>query len=212
MLNVRTYPLGYIQTNCYIVSNTTKQCLIFDPGGEGEKIISELHRLKMKPLAILLTHAHFDHIGAVEQLRESFDIPVYIHTAEKKWLVDPVKNGSSKYAEIPSVICKEADVLLNNEHELKIGEFQMVLLHTPGHSPGSITYYFKQEDFAIVGDTLFQNSIGRTDLPGGNQTELMKAIHTKLLSLPETTLIYPGHGSSTTIEAEMESNPFLNGF
>lgn len=212
MLNVRTYPLGYIQTNCYIVSNTTKQCLIFDPGGEGEKIISELHRLKMKPLAILLTHAHFDHIGAVEQLRESFGIPVYIHTAEKKWLVDPVKNGSSKYAEIPSVICKEADVLLNNEPELKIGEFHMELLHTPGHSPGSITYYFKQEDFAIVGDTLFQNSIGRTDLPGGNQTELMKAIHTKLLTLPETTLVYPGHGSSTTIEAEMESNPFLNGF
>ncbi|WP_277587227.1 MBL fold metallo-hydrolase [Psychrobacillus antarcticus] len=212
MLNVRTYTLGYIQTNCYIVSNTTKQCLIFDPGGEGEKIISELHRLKMKPLAILLTHAHFDHIGAVEQLRESFDIPVYIHTAEKKWLVDPVKNGSSKYAEIPSVICKEADVLLNNEQELKIGEFHMVLLHTPGHSPGSITYYFKQEDFAIVGDTLFQKSIGRTDLPGGNQNELMKAIHTKLLTLPETTLVYPGHGSSTTIEAEMESNPFLNGF
>lgn len=212
MLNVRTYPLGYIQTNCYIVSNSAKQCLIFDPGGEGEKIISELHRLKMKPLAILLTHAHFDHIGALEQVREFFDIPVYIHTSEKKWLVDSAKNGSSKYAEIPSIICKEADYLLNSELELKIGEFHMELLHTPGHSPGSLTYYFKQEDFAIVGDTLFQNSIGRTDLPGGNQTELMKSIHTKLLSLPETTLVYPGHGPSTTIEAEMESNPFLNGF
>lgn len=212
MLNIRTYPLGYIQTNCYIVSNTTKQCLIFDPGGEGEKIISELHRLKMKPLAILLTHAHFDHIGAVEQVRVSFDIPVYIHTSEKKWLVDPSKNGSAKYAEIPSIICNEADVLLNSESELKIGEFHMDLLHTPGHSPGSLTYYFKQDQFAIVGDTLFQNSIGRTDLPGGNQPELMKAIHTKLLTLPETTLVYPGHGPSTTIEAEMDSNPFLNGF
>ncbi|MFJ7826783.1 MBL fold metallo-hydrolase [Psychrobacillus sp. NPDC096623] len=212
MLNIRTYPLGYIQTNCYVVSNSEKQCLIFDPGGEADKIISELHRLKLNPLAILLTHAHFDHIGAVEQVRESFNIPVYIHTAEKKWLVDPAKNGSAKYAEIPSIICSEADFLLNSEPELKIGEFQMELLHTPGHSPGSITYYFKQEDFAIVGDTLFQNSIGRTDLPGGNQAELMKAIHSKLLTLPETTLIYPGHGASTTIEEEMETNPFLNGF
>ena len=212
MLNVRTYPLGYIQTNCYIVSNATKQCLIFDPGGEGEKIISELRRLKVKPLAILLTHAHFDHIGSVDQLRECFDIPVYIHTAEKKWLVDPIKNGSSKYAEIPSIICKEADFLLNNESELQIGDFTMELLHTPGHSPGSITYYFKQQNFAIVGDTLFQNSVGRTDLPGGNEAQLMKSIHTKLLILPETTLVYPGHGSFTTIEEEMDSNPFLNGF
>lgn len=212
MLNVRTYPLGYIQTNCYIVSNATKQCLIFDPGGEGDKLISELHRLKMKPLAIILTHAHFDHIGAVDQVRDSFNIPVYIHTSEKKWLVDPVKNGSAKYSEIPSIICKEADVLLNKESELKIGDFHMKLIHTPGHSPGSLTYYFKDDDFAIVGDTLFQNSIGRTDLPGGNESELLKAIHTKLLTLPETTLVYPGHGSSTTIEAEMESNPFLNGF
>ena len=212
MLNIRTYPLGYIQTNCYVISNSEKQCLIFDPGGEGEKIISELHRLKLKPLAILLTHAHFDHIGAVEEVRANFNIPVYIHSAEKKWLVDPAKNGSAKYAEIPSIICGEADFLLNNEPDLKIGEFQMELLHTPGHSPGSLTYYFKEDDFAIVGDTLFQSSIGRTDLPGGNQAELMKSIHSKLLTLPETTLIYPGHGPSTTIEDEMESNPFLNGF
>ena len=212
MLNVRTYPLGYIQTNCYIVSNATKQCLIFDPGGEGEKIINELQRLKLKPLAIVLTHAHFDHIGAVDLVRDCFNIPVYIHSSEKKWLVDPTKNGSAKYSEIPSIICKEAEFLLNNESELKIGDFEMEILHTPGHSPGSITYYFKQDQFAIVGDTLFQNSIGRTDLPGGSESMLLKAIHTKLLTLPEETLVYPGHGPSTTIEAEKESNPFLNGF
>ncbi|SER81141.1 MBL fold metallo-hydrolase [Psychrobacillus sp. OK032] len=212
MLNARTYPLGYIQTNCYIISNAEKECLIFDPGGEGEKIISELRKLNLKPLAILLTHAHFDHIGAVDDVRDTFRIPVYIHTSEKKWLLDPSKNGSAKYAEIPSIVCKEADIILENDSNLKIGSFAMQLLHTPGHSPGSITYYFAEAGFAIVGDTLFQNSIGRTDLPSGNQAELMKSIHTKLLTLPESTIIYPGHGSATTIEDEMESNPFLNGF
>ncbi|WP_342598387.1 MBL fold metallo-hydrolase [Psychrobacillus sp. FSL H8-0483] len=210
--NIRTYPLGFIQTNCYIVSNAEKQCLIFDPGGEGEKLISELHRLKLKPLAILLTHAHFDHIGAVDEVRDAYTIPVYIHTAEKKWLLDPSKNGSAKYAEIPSISGKEADIILNNESELQIGNFHFQLLHTPGHSPGSLTFYFEEDGFAVVGDTLFQNSIGRTDLPGGNEEQLMKAIHTKLLTLPETTIIYPGHGPASTIEDEMEKNPFLNGF
>lgn len=210
--SIRTYPLGFIQTNCYIVSNAEKQCLIFDPGGEGEKLINELRRLKLKPLAILLTHAHFDHIGAVDEVRDAYSIPVYIHTAEKKWLLDPSKNGSAKYAEIPSISGKEADNILNKESELQIGNFKFQLLHTPGHSPGSLTFYFEEDGFAVVGDTLFQNSIGRTDLPGGNEAQLMNAIHTKLLTLPETTIIYPGHGPASTIEDEMERNPFLNGF
>jgi glyoxylase-like metal-dependent hydrolase (beta-lactamase superfamily II) len=212
ILNVRTYPLGFIQTNCYVVSNASKQCLIFDPGGDGDKLIHELNRLNLKPIAILLTHAHFDHIGAVDQIKEMYKIPVYIHEAEKKWLNDPTKNGSSKYAEIPSISCKEADIILSNESQLEIGDFSFQILHTPGHSPGSLTFYFGEDAFAIVGDTLFQNSIGRTDLLGGNNAELIKSIHSKLLTLPETTIVYPGHGASTTPEDEMEKNPFINGF
>ncbi len=212
ILNVRTYPLGFIETNCYVVSNATKQCLIFDPGGDGDKLISEIKKLNLQPLAILLTHAHFDHIGAVDQVREAFSIPVHIHTAEKKWLMDASKNGSAKYAEIPSISCKEADVILTDETKLEIGDFTFQIFHTPGHSPGSLTYYFPEDEFAIVGDTLFQNSIGRTDLLGGNSAELLRSIHSKLLSLPGTTVLYSGHGGATTPEDEMGSNPFLNGF
>ncbi len=212
MLNIRTYQLGYIQTNCYVISNQHKECLIIDPGGHAAEFIRELKKLQLKPLAILLTHAHFDHIGAVDQVRDAYSIPVYLHKAEEKWLKDPLKNGSGKYAEIPSISCKDADHLMEKEQEMNIGDFSFQLLVTPGHSPGSVTFYFKEEGFAIVGDTLFQNSIGRTDLPGGNQQQLMDSIHTKLLSMPEDTIIYPGHGTATTISEEMTHNPFLNGF
>lgn len=212
MLNIRTYPLGFIQTNCYVISNAKKECLIFDPGGNGEQLIKELNRLHLKPIAILLTHAHFDHIGAVDDVRDAYHIPVYIHPTEKTWLTNAEKNGSAKYAEIPNIFAKEADVMLNHEEKMSIGDFEFTISHTPGHSPGSITYYFESDGFAIVGDTLFQNSIGRTDLPGGNEKQLLKSIHTKLLTLPVETVIYPGHGPASTVQAEMDSNPFLNGF
>ncbi|MEK3975422.1 MBL fold metallo-hydrolase [Psychrobacillus sp. FSL K6-1267] len=212
MLNIRTYPSGFIQTNCYIISNAKKECLIFDPGGNGEQLVKELKRLNLKPIAILLTHAHFDHIGAVDDVREVFSIPVYIHPSEKSWLIDPGKNGSAKYAEIPNISAKEADFYLSKEEKTSIGDFEFFISHTPGHSPGSLTFYFETDEFAIVGDTLFQNSVGRTDLPGGNEKQLLHSIHTKLLTLPEATVIYPGHGPASTIQDEMNSNPFLNGF
>ena len=212
MLNIRTYPLGYIQTNCYVISNDKKECLVIDPGGHAEEFIRELKKSNLKPLAILLTHAHFDHIGAIDQLREEYSIPVYLHKMEEKWLADPQKNGSGKYAEIPSISCREAEHLILAEQEMSIADFRFKMLFTPGHSPGSITYYFQEEGFAVVGDTLFQGSIGRTDLLGGNQKQLVDSIHSKLLTMPEDTVVYPGHGPATTIEEEMNHNPFLNGF
>lgn len=211
MLNIRTFPLGPLQTNCYVVSNKEKQCLIFDPGEQGEMFVKELRRLNLKPLAIILTHAHFDHIGAVDFVRESFSIPVYIHQAEKNWLMDATKNGSARYRELPMIEGKAADVLIEKDGLLEIGPFACQMYHTPGHSPGSISYWFKEDGFAIVGDTLFQGSIGRTDLPYGNHKELIQSIHNKLLSLPEQTICYPGHGGPTTPEEEMNHNPFLHG-
>ncbi len=130
------------------------------------------------------------------------------------WLSDPMKNGSGKYAELPNYIVKlpEEAHIIRKEQKIEIGEFEFKAVFTPGHSPGSISYIFEEDGFAIVGDTLFERSIGRTDLIGGSHEVLLKSIHEKLLSLPEDTIIYPGHGSYTTPEAEMELNPFLNGF
>lgn len=211
MLNIRTFPLGPLQTNCFLVSNQEKECLIFDPGEQGDQLIKEIRRLKLKPLAILLTHAHFDHIGAVDVVRDAFKIPVYIHKSEKNWLMDSTKNGSARYRELTLVEGKPADFLIEEEGPLDIGSFSCRIFHTSGHSPGSITYWFKEDGFAIVGDTLFQGSIGRTDLPYANHKDLISSIHNKLLTLPEHTICYPGHGNPTTPEEEMDSNPFLNG-
>jgi hydroxyacylglutathione hydrolase len=212
--NVRMYSLGPVQTNCYIVSNKNKDCLIFDPGEEANRIVNELRKNGLNPLAILLTHTHFDHIGAVDAIREVYSIPLYVHEKEVSWLADPLKNGSGKYAELPNYIVKapsEAHVL-KEEGEMTLGDFTFEVVHTPGHSPGSVSFIFKEDGFAIVGDTLFEQSIGRTDLIGGSMDVLLKSIQNKLLTLPEETIIYPGHGSYTTPASEMASNPFLNGF
>ena len=149
MLNVRIYNLGPIQTNCYIVSNKNKECLIFDPGEEGARIINELRKNGLNPLAILLTHTHFDHIGAVDIVRELYNIPLYVHEKEVKWLADPMKNGSGKYGELPNYEVKapEEEHIIRKEGLMTIGDFTFDVVHTPGHSPGSISFIFKEDVF-----------------------------------------------------------------
>ncbi|AXH99014.1 MBL fold metallo-hydrolase [Sporosarcina sp. PTS2304] len=211
-MRVHTYPLGPIQTNCYIVVDDQKNCLVFDPGYDGEALLAELRKLSVKPLAVLLTHAHFDHIGAVDTVRDAYNIPVYLHVAEKKWMSDAMLNGSGKYPVLPDVVCKPADILLEDEKSLEIGPFMIETRRTPGHSPGSVTYVFEDGNFAIVGDTLFQSGIGRTDLPGGNTETLLTSIHEQLLSLDDDTIVYSGHGPATTVGNEKDTNPYLHGF
>ncbi|WP_040208022.1 MBL fold metallo-hydrolase [Neobacillus jeddahensis] len=205
-------PLGPLQTNCYIVENTDRTCLIFDPGEEGKKLIQLLNKRKLKPMAIMLTHAHFDHIGAVNMVRDEYNIPVYLHKQEENWLGDPALNGSQLFMHVNAIMVNPADNIINKEGTMTIGGFEFHVFHTPGHSPGSVSFYFEEDEFVISGDALFQGSIGRTDLPGGNQSQLLKSIHDKLLSLPEETYVLSGHGPVTSIGEEMDSNPFLNGF
>ncbi|KXH87443.1 MBL fold metallo-hydrolase [Sporosarcina sp. HYO08] len=212
MLKIAVLPLGPIQTNCYLVYDQNLNCLIIDPGEESERLIEAIESNNLKPAAVLLTHAHFDHIGAVDAIRDHFTIPVYIHEEESEWLSDPNLNGSAKYPTLPDVKNRAADHLITKEGAMGIGPFTFEVRHTPGHSPGSISFIFGEAGFAVVGDTLFRQSVGRTDLAYGDTDTLLQSIHDKLLSLDDDVVIYPGHGPATTPEAEKDTNPFLNGF
>jgi hydroxyacylglutathione hydrolase len=209
MLNVHCLPLGPVQANCYIVMKESKESLIVDPGGEGERLIRKISSIGTKPKAIMLTHAHFDHIEAVDVIRKQYGIPVWIHEREANWLTDPMLNGSKKYIDLPDIMVKKADHLFRKEGEMEIEGFNFNLLHTPGHSPGSVSFHFAKDKIAIVGDTLFQGGIGRTDLVQGDHDRLMSSITTKLLTLSDDTIIYPGHGPWTTPIDERQTNPFL---
>lgn len=205
-------PLGPLQTNSYILSNANKECVIFDPGGDGRRLLALIEKQQLKPIAILLTHAHFDHIGAVDDVRAKWDIPVYVHEKEKEWLTNPSLNGSQFFQMGGEITVKAADHLISSEGIFTVGSFTFTLFHTPGHSPGSLSFYLPELDIVFSGDALFAGSIGRTDLPGGNHDQLLASIHKKLLTLNEETMVLSGHGPETTIGAEMDQNPFLNGF
>ncbi|MBY6035511.1 MBL fold metallo-hydrolase [Fictibacillus nanhaiensis] len=203
--------VGPVQENTYILFDSNKEAVIIDPGSEALKIIQHIESLQLKPLAVLLTHAHFDHIGAVDPIRERYKLPLYIHKKEQDWLKNTKKNGSAHFGH--SITARPAShIISDKETSLEIGPFSFDILLTPGHSPGSISYYVKSAGAVFSGDALFAGSIGRTDLYGGDQDVLLQSIHQKLLQLPEETVVLSGHGPETTIGMEMDSNPFLGGF
>ena len=199
-----------LQTNAYILTNEQNECIIFDPGHEGEKLVTYLQEEQLKPLAVLLTHAHFDHIGAVDAVRDAFHIPVYVHKEEADWLGDATVNGSQIFMMNRSITAKPADHIIDAEGALAIGSFNFEIFETPGHSPGSISYYCKEANAVFSGDVLFQMSIGRTDLPGGSFAELIGSIEEKLFVLPDETAVLCGHGPETSIGFEKENNPFYS--
>ncbi|MFD1066237.1 MBL fold metallo-hydrolase [Oceanobacillus locisalsi] len=207
-MEIIAMPVGMVQANCYIVyKKEEKEALIIDPGGEPEKIIEAIENNQLNVRAILLTHAHFDHIGGLDKVRDYTKAPVYLHTAEWDWLGEPELNGSVKLTG-QTVTALEADKVLE-EGTLDIENFSINTLHTPGHSPGSISFVFPEDHFAVTGDVLFQQGIGRTDLIEGDIDTLEHSIKEKLYQLPADLTILPGHGPATTIDYEKKNNPFF---
>ena len=212
---LHAFELGRCQTNAYVVEvpandrqTSVSACWVVDPGESPEPLLNFLRDRGLKPEAILLTHAHADHIAGVDQVRAMFPkIPVLAHALEHEWFQDPQLNLSLFIGEPVSVSTPTGT--LAHAQKISLGGIQFQVLHTPGHSPGSVTLHCASEKFAIVGDTLFQNSIGRSDFPGSDPDVLMQSIKEVLLALPGDTAIYPGHGPSTTIDKERRSNPFL---
>ncbi|OEH92921.1 MBL fold metallo-hydrolase [Bacillus solimangrovi] len=205
-------PLGPLQTNAYVIWNDSNEAIVVDPGGEAEKLFAWLDSKGLMVSAVLLTHAHFDHIGAVDDVRNKYKVPVYLHEKERDWLSNPALNGSEFFMLNKPIMIKNADKLLVKEQTLTINSIKFEVLETPGHSPGSVSFYVKEAGVVFAGDTLFARSIGRTDLPQGSHEQLLDSIHDKLMSLAEDTTVAPGHGPITTVQTEMDGNPFLNGF
>jgi glyoxylase-like metal-dependent hydrolase (beta-lactamase superfamily II) len=197
-----------VATNCYFVTNRkTGETIIVDPGAEAKRLQQLLQEDGKKPVAILLTHGHFDHAGAAGQLAEAYGISVYAAEAEKATLADANINLSGPMA--GNATTYHADVFLRDEQEIDLAGFHIRVLYTPGHTPGGCCYYFPREDLVFSGDSLFCGSVGRTDFPGGSAAQLVQAVRDKLMILPENTLVLPGHDARTTIEQERMYNPFL---
>lgn len=200
--------LGMCQTNCYFVYRTgSPDAIVIDPADNGDRIADALERNGFKVAGVLLTHGHFDHIWGVEALVEAVNAPikVYAGEAEREVLSDPRKNVS-KSMQRPCTL--EADVYVKDGDEITIAGITCKVIATPGHTAGGICYYFEEGGFVVSGDTLFAESVGRTDFPTGSMGTLVRSIKEKLFVLPEETVAYPGHGDSTTIGHEKKYNPF----
>lgn len=195
---------GMYQSNCYILGDKGEG-IIIDPGVESGIIVENVNKLGLKIKYIVLTHGHIDHICSMDQVREKTGGKVAIHELDARALTDARYNGSALFGLSSTYGC--ADILLKDRDILEAGGLNFEIIHTPGHTSGGIS--IKVMDNVFTGDTLFKDSIGRTDLGGGDMNELLNSIKTRLLTLKDDTKVYPGHGTTTTIGYERENNPFL---
>lgn len=194
--------------NVYIYFDTdTKEAVIIDPGNEADVIIKFIDENNLDVKAILLTHGHFDHIGAVQELKDYTGALICCHELEKDLIEDPNLNLSESMIE--KKLSVKVDKFLKDEDIFEFASTSLKVIHTPGHTKGGICFYDENRHLLFTGDSLFKNSIGRTDFPGGSMDELVNSLKTKILVLPEDTIIFPGHNVNSTIGEEMKTNPFL---
>lgn len=200
--------LKLLAENCYIYHNE-ENCVVFDPGSDFEHIKDYIVSRNLQVSYILLTHCHFDHVGAASDLKDFFNTKILCHKDDLATL--KMTNKSAEYYGLEPVKVPEIDSFVNDNDIIDFCGTPIKVIHTPGHSTGSVCYYIENDNILISGDTLFLESIGRTDFPTGSYDDIIKSIEEKLYSLPDNTVVYPGHGFHTTIEHEKKANPFVQG-
>ncbi len=211
--NVGMFTLGMVGTNCYFVFKENQEdpegfrhCILFDPADQGQRIFDALTEKKFKIDLILLTHGHFDHIGGVDKLREITGVKVGCYIKEEAICKDKYLNLSNDFGADCAV---SPDITYNDGDIIEAAGLSCKLIATPGHTSGSCCFYFEKDDILISGDTLFDESVGRTDFPTSSTSELIRSVKERLFVLPDDTVVYPGHGEVTTIGHEKQYNPFI---
>lgn len=207
-MKIEQYCVGQVQTNCYFAINEqTQDMLVIDPGDSAQMLAEKIKQKGLKPKAVLLTHGHFDHAMAAEELAGIFGVKIYAHEAEKETLEQSGLNASGMLGRRDSY---QADVFVKDGEVLQLAGMDLKVLHTPGHTEGGCCFYFEEDKVLFSGDTLFCQSVGRTDFPRGSMSQLIRSIKDKLLSLPDDVKVYPGHMGVTTIGMERRGNPFIS--
>jgi hydroxyacylglutathione hydrolase len=211
MLNVRTFTFNPVEENTYVLYNEQNLCCIIDPGcyfpEERDKLKIFLEKTGLKPFLLLNTHCHLDHVFGNKFIHDTWGLTLHIHEREKPLL--ELAPASGKAWQMPFENYEGPLIFLKEGDEIKLGNDKLKILFTPGHSPGSVCFYNEAGGFVIGGDVLFNGSIGRTDLPGGDYDTLINSIQTRLFTLPDDTKVYPGHGPMTTIGFEKMNNPWV---
>ena len=206
-IEIKSMTLGMVATNCYLIINKeTKEALLIDPADNALRISNVIEENVCTLKAILLTHGHFDHIMALNELKKRYNVPVYAHEEEEDVLKHSSLNMSGMIGQIYTT---QADIYVKDGEHLKLAGLDIIVLHTPGHTKGGVCYYLPEEKVLMSGDTLFHCSIGRTDFPTGSMSQLVRSVKEQLFVLPDDVQVYPGHDSVTSIGYEKQYNPFF---